>query len=67
VFTAEYASAILNKGTSPLPNTDDISFSVIGIAKQLKLLKPMKASGSDQIFPWIFKDLSVCCYITKDF
>ena len=46
VFTAEDTSTIPNKGTSSLPDIDDISFAAAGIAKQLELLKPMKASRS---------------------
>ena len=61
VFTAEDTSTIPNKGTSPLPDIDDISFAAAGIAKQLELLKPMKASGPDQISPWILKNFAHPC------
>ena len=61
VFTAEDTSTIPNKGTSPLPDIDDTSFTVVGIAKQLELLKPMKASGPDQISPWILKTFAHPC------
>jgi len=55
VFTAEDTSTIPNKGISLFPDIADISFTVSGIEKQLRLLKPTKASGPDQISPWIFK------------
>ena len=61
MFTAEDTSTIPNKGTSSLPDIDDISFAAAGIAKQLELLKPMKASGPDQISPWILKNFAHPC------
>ena len=54
-------TTIPNKGTSPLPDIDDISFTVVGIAKQLELLKPMNASGPDQISPWVLKNFAHPC------
>ena len=44
VFTAENTSTIPNKGTSPLPNIADISFTATGIVKQLQLFKPTYSS-----------------------
>lgn len=61
MFTTADASTIPNKGFSPLPDIDDISFTITGIAKQRKLLKPMKASGPDQISPWFLKNFADSC------
>ena len=63
VFTREDKSTIPDKGISPFTTIDEISFTIPGIEKQLKILKPTKASGPDQISPWVFKNFAHQCAI----
>ena len=61
VFTVENTSTIPVKGASPYPDINPITFSVDGIEKLLRKLKPRKAAGPDQISPWILKNFASQC------
>ena len=56
VFTQEDLSNIPDAGYDRKPNVDRLFISVNGVAKQLSLLKPNKASGPDAIPPWFLKE-----------
>jgi len=59
VFTKENMSniSIMNPSNLPLPEMPDIKFSIAGIQHQLSLLNSNKASGPDNISPFILKHL----------
>ena len=63
MFTREDKSTIPGKGISPFTAIDAIPFTIPGIEKQLKIHKPTKASGPDQISPWVFKNFAYQCAI----
>jgi len=51
-------SNIMNPNNHLLPEMPDINFSIAGIQHQLSLLDSNKASGADNISPFILKH---CC------
>jgi len=60
VITKENMSKIpiMNPNNHPLSEMPDITFSIAGIQHQLSLLDSNKASGPDNISPFILKH---CC------
>ncbi|KAL9953973.1 hypothetical protein ACROYT_G041458 [Oculina patagonica] len=59
VFTNEDRTTIPAVGTEQKPAIGPLIVTIPGVIKQLQSLKPNKASGTDEIPPWVLKDYAV--------